>query len=95
VKFDDLGTTQESSCGSDEVPNQIYQSENVSESEIEKEIESLINLCHPCILPPVGFIFPSESGSREELKIIRMYLEGCSLSEIFSVNPIWWIWERA
>jgi serine/threonine protein kinase len=61
-------------------------STNVEESEIEK----LINLRHPCIAAPVGFVFRSESGSLQELKIVRLYLEGCSLAEVVSVNPIWW-----
>jgi serine/threonine protein kinase len=64
--------------------------ENVSESEIVNEIENLINLRHPCIAAPIGFIFRITSGSRRELNIVRMYLEGCSLSEVVSVNPKWW-----
>jgi hypothetical protein len=92
-------------CNSDEIPKEIYHriedevlvfmksnphSVNVSESDIEKEIENLIHLCHPCITAPIGFVFGIESGSGRELKIIRMYLDGCSLSEVISVNPIWW-----
>jgi hypothetical protein len=92
-------------CDSDEVPNEIYHriedellvfvkskplSVNVSESEIEKEIEKMINLGHPCISAPIGFVIPIESGSRQELKIVRLYLEGCSLMEVISVNPMWW-----
>jgi serine/threonine protein kinase len=92
-------------CDSAEVPNEIYHriedelliimkskplSENVSESEIEKEIENLINLRHPCITSPIGFVFGLESGSQQKLKIVRLHLEGCSLSEVVSVNPKWW-----
>jgi hypothetical protein len=92
-------------CESDEVPNEIYHriedeflvvmksnplSENVSESEIANELEKMINLRHPCIAVPIGFVFPIESGIRQKLKIVRMYLEGCSLLEVISVNPIWW-----
>jgi serine/threonine protein kinase len=92
-------------CDSDEVSNQIYHriedeffifmkptphSENISESEIEKEVEKLINLVHPCIAAPIGFVVPIESGSRQELKIVRMYFDGCSLLEVISVNAIWW-----
>jgi serine/threonine protein kinase len=65
-------------------------SENVEKSEIEPEIENMINLRDPCISAPIGFIFPIESGSQGELKIVRMHLEGCSLSEVISVNPLWW-----
>jgi hypothetical protein len=90
---------------SDEVPNQIYHriedeslffmkamplSENVKRSQIENDIEKMINLRHPCIASPVGFIFPIKSGSQEELRMVRLYLEGCSLSEVISVNPLWW-----
>jgi hypothetical protein len=84
---------------SDEVPNEIYHrtedeflifveskpdSEKVSESGIEK----LINLRHPCISAPIGFIIPIESDSLRELKIVRMYLEVFSLSKVISVNPL-------
>jgi hypothetical protein len=65
-------------------------SETVEKSDIANEIEKLINLRHPCIIPPIGFVSRIESGSRQELKIVRLYLEGCSLSEVVSVNPIWW-----
>jgi serine/threonine protein kinase len=92
-------------CVSDEVPYEIYHriedeflvfvkskplSENVEKSHIENEIEKLINLHHPCIAAPIGFVFPIESGSRHELKTVRLYLEGCSLLEVVSVNPLWW-----
>jgi hypothetical protein len=90
---------------SDDVPNEIYHriedeflvcvkskplSETVSEAEIVNEIENLINLRHPCIAAPIGFAFRIESGIRRELKIVRKYLEGCSLLEVISVNPHWW-----
>jgi hypothetical protein len=66
------------------------QIDNEIENDIEHKIEKLINLHHPCIAAPIGFVFPIESGSRRELKIVRMYSEGCSLSEVVSINPIWW-----
>jgi serine/threonine protein kinase len=62
----------------------------VEKSQIENEIEHLINLGHPCICAPIGFVFPIASGSPQELKIVRLYLEGCSLAEVISVNPVWW-----
>jgi serine/threonine protein kinase len=65
-------------------------SENIRTSEIENELERMITLRHPCIVGPIGFVFRNESGSRPELKIVRLYLEGSSLSEVLSVNPIWW-----
>jgi hypothetical protein len=49
-------------------------SENVQksqiENEIENEIEKLINLRHPCIAGPIGFVVPIESDSPQELKIV-------------------------
>jgi serine/threonine protein kinase len=92
-------------CDSDEVRNEIYHRTedeflvfmkskpllgNVSESTIEHEIENLINLRHPCIAAPIGFVFPMESGNRLEFKIVRLYLEGYSLLEVISVHPLWW-----
>jgi hypothetical protein len=80
-------------CDSDEVPNEIYHrigdevlvfmksmhhSENVEESQIENEIVKMIDLRHPCIAAPIGFVLPIESSNREELKVVRLYLEGCS-----------------
>jgi serine/threonine protein kinase len=62
----------------------------VEKSQMENEIENLINLRHPCIAAPIGFIFPIETDSPQELKIVRLYLEGCSLSEVLSVRPAWW-----
>jgi hypothetical protein len=90
---------------SEEVPNEISHRiedefgvsvklilllETVEKSEIENELEKLINLRHPCIAGPIGFVFPIESDSLRELKIVRLYLEGCSLLEVFSINPMWW-----
>jgi serine/threonine protein kinase len=54
---------------------------------IEKEIEKLINLCHPCIASPIGFVL--SSGSRE-LKVMGLYSEYVSLSEVIAVSPRWW-----
>jgi hypothetical protein len=54
---------------------------------IEKEIEQLINLRHPCIAAPIGFVDPSQCGA---LKIIRLHLGGGSLSDVFSFSPEWW-----
>jgi hypothetical protein len=88
----------------DEVDNKIYQRvedeflivvklirllESVKQSRIGEELEKLINLRHPCIATPIGFIFGIGSGHEQELKIVRICAEGCSLSEILSVNPAW------
>jgi serine/threonine protein kinase len=64
--------------------------ECVERSRIENKIEKLINLYHPCISGPIGFVFPIESDSPQELTIVRLYLEGSSLAEVLSVNPVWW-----
>jgi serine/threonine protein kinase len=54
------------------------------------EIEHLLNLFHPCILSPIGFIIGGESTISKELKIVRLYAEDKSLSEVLSINPVWW-----
>jgi hypothetical protein len=64
-------------------------SEALEASQIKNGLEKLIALRHPCITAPVGFVFPIGSGSRETLKTVRLYLEGCSLSEVLLVNPVW------
>jgi hypothetical protein len=89
---------------SDEFPNEIYDrfedellivvksiphSESVEKSTIDHEIEKLINVRHPCIAGPIGFVFPIESGILQELKIVRMYLEGFSLAQVLSIHPVW------
>jgi serine/threonine protein kinase len=57
---------------------------------MENEIQNLINLRHPCIASPIGFVLPIESGSLQELKIVRLYSEHCSLAEVLVVRPVWW-----
>jgi serine/threonine protein kinase len=98
-----LSTFEERSMiyDSDEVRNQIYyrvedefsvimRSKPLSENIEESEIERLINLGHPSIAAPIGFVFPIESDSPQELKIVRLYFEGCSLAEVLRVDPVWW-----
>jgi serine/threonine protein kinase len=63
--------------------------EGLEETTIEKEIEKMINLRHPCIAGSIGFVIGIESGTLQELKIARLYFEGSSLSEVVSVNPVW------
>jgi hypothetical protein len=70
------------------VVKSISHLENVEKSTIDDEIEKLINIRHPCIAGPIGFIFPIEWGILQELKIVRMYLEGFSLTEVLSVDPV-------
>jgi hypothetical protein len=57
--------------------------------QLENEIENLINLRHPCRAPPIGFGFPIESGSLQELKILRLYSEHCSMPEVLFVPQVW------
>jgi hypothetical protein len=90
---------------SGEVPNSIYHRvedqflvfvksipllKSVDKSQMKNEIENLINLHHPCIAAPIGFVFPDESAEFWELKLVELYSEGCSLEEIISTNPPWW-----
>jgi hypothetical protein len=64
-----------------------------SKESLKIEIEKQLNLFHRCILSPIGFIFDSESREltvSRELKIVGLYSEGSSLTEVISANPIWW-----
>jgi hypothetical protein len=39
--------------------------------ELENAVQKEMNLHHPCIAPPIGFIFPAESSRSQELKSAR------------------------
>jgi hypothetical protein len=54
---------------------------------IEDWIEHLIDLCHPCIAVPMGFVFPA--GLRT-LKVVGLHSELGSLAEVVSGIPMWW-----
>jgi serine/threonine protein kinase len=54
---------------------------------LERTIEKLMNLRHPCISSTIGVVHRSPL---HELRIIREYLGGGSLSEIISRSPEWW-----
>jgi hypothetical protein len=41
------------------VVKSISLSVSVEQSQIENEVENLINLRHPCIAAPIGFVLPS------------------------------------
>jgi hypothetical protein len=62
----------------------------IERRQLENELEKVMNLHHPCIASPIGFVFPAKSSSLQELKIARLSIEGSSLAEILSVNPDWW-----
>jgi hypothetical protein len=62
-------------------------------SQLENEIENLINLYHPCIATLIGFVLPTElakSGILRELKIVGLYGSCGSLAEVISGSPEWW-----
>jgi hypothetical protein len=54
---------------------------------LEKALEELMNLRHPCIAGPIGIV---HSSSLQGLKIVRVYAGGYSLSTVVSVLPEWW-----
>jgi serine/threonine-protein kinase len=55
--------------------------------EIEREIEKMMNVTHPCIAAPFGFVLPTAS---KELKIVRLYTRSGSLKDVLSGRPFWW-----
>jgi serine/threonine protein kinase len=55
--------------------------------EIEREIEKLMNLTHPCIPAPFRFVLRTAS---KELKIARLYTRSGSLKDVLSASPLWW-----
>jgi serine/threonine protein kinase len=69
----------------------IVKSMNVSVcvdiAHVERRIENLMNLRHPCISSTVGVVLPS---SLQELQIVGQYSSGGSLSEVISASPEWW-----
>jgi serine/threonine protein kinase len=60
------------------------------EFEIEREIERQLNLRHPCIAAPIGFIISVDRPWSRELKIVGLHLEGNSLTEVLASVPCWW-----
>jgi hypothetical protein len=92
-------------CGIGGVLSEIYQrqddgclivvksinfTESVDCSDIAKEIEEEMNIVHRCITRPIGFVLLSESSGLRELKIVRLFVEGCSLREVILRKPVWW-----
>jgi hypothetical protein len=55
--------------------------------EIERKIEKLMNIVHPCIAAPFGFVLPTPS---KELKITRLYIRNDSLKDVLSLRRLWW-----
>jgi hypothetical protein len=60
------------------------------ESESEREVEKRLNLKHPCIAAPIGFVVSSAGGDAAELRTVRPYAEGGSLADVLARGPPWW-----
>jgi serine/threonine protein kinase len=54
---------------------------------LDRTIENLLNLRHPCISYPIGVVLRSPL---QELQIVRQYSSGGLLSEVISASPEWW-----
>jgi serine/threonine protein kinase len=54
---------------------------------LDRTIENLMNLRHPCISGPIGVVLRSPL---QELPIVGQYCSGNSLSEVISTSPEWW-----
>jgi serine/threonine protein kinase len=78
---------QEYDHGFEIVVKSMNVSAGVDVAHVERRIENLMNLRHPCILGIIGVIFPSPM---QKLQIIRQYSIGSSLSEVISTSPEWW-----
>jgi hypothetical protein len=92
-------------CGNEEVFNEMYErqddgclilvklkslSTSMENRDVEEAISKEVNLFHPCIAAPIGFVFSTESSGLRELKIVRLFVDGCSLREVILLNPPWW-----
>jgi hypothetical protein len=62
-------------------------SESVNQLEIQNEIEKLMNLKHPCVATPFGFVV---SSRWTELKLVRAYSSIGSLETVLQRSPSWW-----
>jgi serine/threonine protein kinase len=72
------------------VVKSIRLSARVEQFQIESEIENLLNLRHPLIATPVGFVLPTAQAVSRELKVARLYAAGGSLAEALRASPLWW-----
>jgi hypothetical protein len=54
--------------------------------ELTNEIRRIINLRHPCLINPIGYVTSIPSIMR----VIRLYSNALSLTTIFSRPPQWW-----
>jgi serine/threonine protein kinase len=62
----------------------------VAKPQLENEIEKLINLRHPCIAAPIGFVLPSESEVMREWIIVELHLNCGFLSDLISMTSKSW-----
>jgi serine/threonine protein kinase len=61
------------------VVKSIGRFKSVESSQIEREMENLVNLRHPCIAGPMGFVLPFQAQAQP----------GDSLSKVLSVSSEW------
>jgi serine/threonine protein kinase len=61
--------------------------EESDENMIQREIEKMMNLRHPCVATPFGFVL---SSNWRELKIVRVYDGFDSLEKVLQTSPSWW-----
>jgi serine/threonine protein kinase len=78
---------QECDNGIEIIVKSIDVSVCVDIAHLEKRIENLMNLRHPCISSTIGVVHP---WSLHELQIVREYSSGCLLSEVLLRSPEWW-----
>jgi serine/threonine protein kinase len=60
---------------------------NVDIAHVERKLENLMNLRHPCISSTIGVVLQTRL---QELQIVGQYFSGGSLSEVISASPEWW-----
>jgi hypothetical protein len=69
----------------------VVKSINLSLSEdkvrVERSIENMMNLRHPCIAGVFGLV---DSSALQVLKIIRQHIEESSVSKVALRSPEWW-----
>jgi serine/threonine protein kinase len=69
----------------------VVKSINLSLSEdkvrVERSMENMMNLRHPCIAGVIGLV---HSSALQVLKIIRQHIEGSSVSKVVLRSPEWW-----
>jgi hypothetical protein len=69
------------------VVKSINMSINEDKVSFERSIEKMMNLRHPCIAGVIGVAL---SSPLKGLKIVRMHIDGYSLSTVVLTSPEWW-----